>query len=176
MEVKPGYKQTELGIIPEDWEENRLGEVLTRLANGALYSPSREIGLPVTRIETIADGTIDYSRVGYGTRTPELEEYRMRPGDILFSHINSLGHIGKVALYGGEPPLYHGMNLLLLRAGSSLDCNFLFYWLCSNQGRKKAISLARQAVSQASINTTDLKRVVIPVPPLPEQHALNRSC
>lgn len=27
-ELKKGYKMTELGMIPEDWEEKRLGDVL----------------------------------------------------------------------------------------------------------------------------------------------------
>jgi len=164
--------QIRLPSFHGEWEVKRLGDVLVRLANGALYQPTNSTGLPVTRIETIAEGTIDMSRVGYGARTSELEEYRMLPGDILFSHINSVDHIGKVAMYSGEPPLYHGMNLLLLRAGSSLDSQFLFYWLGSHKGRNKAVSLARQAVSQASINTSDLKRVEIPLPTLPEQTAI----
>ncbi|NJL06659.1 MAG: restriction endonuclease subunit S, partial [Chloroflexaceae bacterium] len=25
--VPPGYKQTEIGVIPEDWEVKRLGEI-----------------------------------------------------------------------------------------------------------------------------------------------------
>ena len=28
MEVKPGYKQTEVGVIPEEWEVKRLGDLL----------------------------------------------------------------------------------------------------------------------------------------------------
>ena len=155
-----------------EWEVKRLGEVLARLANGALYQPSNSSGLPVTRIETIADGTIDMSRVGYGAQTPELEEYRMQADDILFSHINSIDHIGKVAMYNGELPLYHGMNLLLLRAGRSLDSRFLFNWLGSHAGRSKAVTLALQAVSQASINTSDLRQVEIPFPLLSEQTAI----
>ncbi len=31
MEVKPGYKQTETGVIPEDWEEKRLADVVSFL-------------------------------------------------------------------------------------------------------------------------------------------------
>lgn len=27
MELKPGYKQTEVGVIPEDWEVSSLGEI-----------------------------------------------------------------------------------------------------------------------------------------------------
>jgi len=29
MEVKPGYKQTEEGVIPKEWEVKRLGEIAT---------------------------------------------------------------------------------------------------------------------------------------------------
>jgi type I restriction enzyme, S subunit len=28
MELKEGYKQTEVGVIPEDWEVKKLGDVL----------------------------------------------------------------------------------------------------------------------------------------------------
>ena len=27
MELKPGYKQTEVGVIPEDWEVEPLGQI-----------------------------------------------------------------------------------------------------------------------------------------------------
>jgi type I restriction enzyme S subunit len=36
MELKPGYKQTEVGIIPEDWDALYLESVLSGLiTNGA---------------------------------------------------------------------------------------------------------------------------------------------
>ena len=31
MELKPGYKQTEVGVIPEDWEVQKLGSIATFL-------------------------------------------------------------------------------------------------------------------------------------------------
>lgn len=102
----------------------------------------------------------------------ELENYKLVYGDILFSHINSLDHIGKVAQYLGEQELYHGMNLLLLRVSEYADSRFLYYWLTSTQARQKVRSLARQAVNQASINTTELKTLEMLFPPLPEQTAI----
>lgn len=27
MELKPGYKQTEIGVLPEDWKDRRLGDM-----------------------------------------------------------------------------------------------------------------------------------------------------
>jgi type I restriction enzyme S subunit len=112
------------------------------------------------------------NRTGRAAPCREIENYRLEPGDILFSHINSLEHIGKVAIYRGGLPLYHGMNLLLLRCGSELNADYLYYWLSSSPGRRASALLARPAVSQASINTSDLKSISIPVPPVIEQKAI----
>jgi type I restriction enzyme S subunit len=164
-----------MGIISQDWDVRSLGEVVSRLTNGAVYQQSVRGGVAITRIETIADGTVNFDRTGRAALTPELEPYRMQVGDVLYSHINSIEHIGKVALYNGERPLYHGMNLLLLRAEQVLDSRYLYYWLGSSRGRDAARTLARQAVSQASINTTDLKHVQIPFPPQTEQRAIGAA-
>lgn len=155
-----------------DWGSRRLEHLLSRISNGAVYRPATGPGLPITRIETISDGTIDYSRIGTAEASAELENYRLVAGDILFSHINSVDHIGKVAQYSGERVLYHGMNLLLLRANQNADSRFLYFWLTSFPARRKARILAKQAVNQASINTTELKALEIHLPPLTEQTAI----
>src|SRR5262245_45811968 len=74
-------------------------------------------GLPITRIETISDAEIDATRVGYANlEEGRHDDWLLKPGDILFSHINSVQHIGKCAIYRGTPKrLIHGMNLLCLR-------------------------------------------------------------
>jgi len=170
QELLTGRKR--LPRFSEEWDLNHLGEVLIRVTNGSVYKPTNSFGLPITRIETISDGTISFDRVGYAEPTPELQKYKLERGDILFSHINSLDHIGKVAIFNGESELYHGMNLLLLRAGQSIIPEFLFYWLGSHQGRKRSRSLANQAVSQASINTNELKGIELRLPPIIEQRAI----
>ena len=78
-------------------------------------------GIPITRIETIADAVVDPLRVGYADLTEsDCQEWLMEPGDILFSHINSVDHIGKCAVYRGDPiKLVHGMNLLCLRCDTT---------------------------------------------------------
>ncbi len=164
--------QTRLPGFSGEWEVKRLGDVLLRIANGAVYKPTNSHGIQITRIETISDGTIDYSRTGVAEDSPELERYKIIPGDILFSHINSLDHIGKVALYSGGQPLYHGMNLLLLRTNRDADNNFLYFWFTSLTARRQTRNLAKQAVSQASINTKELKALEVRLPPLREQTAI----
>ncbi len=164
--------QTRLPGFSGDWEVKRLEDVLSRMANGAVYKATNSRGIQITRIETIADGTIDYLRTGIAEYSTELERYKVMPGDILFSHINSVDHIGKVAIYKGEQPLYHGMNLLLLRTNTHADCNFIYLWFTSLPARRLMRNLAKQAVSQASINTKELKALEMRLPALPEQTAI----
>jgi len=64
------------------------------------------------------------------------------------------------------------MNLLLLRANKDADSRFLYFWFTSAPARRKARNLAKQAVSQASINTTELKALEILSPSVPEQTAI----
>ena len=168
-QVKPGYKRTEVGVIPEDWEISTLRNLLSVIKNGAVYIAAKNGGIPISRIETISSGEINYEKVGYAEESEQLKNYKLEAGDLLFSHINSLDHIGKVAIYNGAQPLYHGMNLLLLRASEATIPQYLYYWLNSINGRRRVAALAKQAVSQASISTSDLRKFFIPIPKLNEQ-------
>ena len=170
--IPQGYKATALGIIPQEWEVKFLGDLLSRCANGLTYDVSITSGIPVTRIETISTGEINYAKVGYIPNESGYEIFRMQKGDILYSHINSLSQIGKVAYYKGDKEIYHGMNLLLLRANESLDKQYLYYMLLTDHMRQMAQVIAKPAVNQASISTSDLKRVKIAVPPLAEQRKI----
>src|SRR6266511_1682006 len=101
--------------LPNGWRWVKLGEVCAKMTNGTSVSQNPEKrGLPVTRIETISMGIINDERVGWiDSSRRDLEKYVLRPGDILFSHINSFERLGNCALYDGSPrELIHGMNLL----------------------------------------------------------------
>ncbi len=173
-QAKTKFKKTPIGEIPEDWEVVRLKDVLLILRNGLTARQNKEgVGYPITRIETIAMERIDPSKVGFveNVSPKDLEKYRLYPGDILFSHINSLTHIGKTAIYEGKPnPLLHGMNLLLLRPDSKKIKPWYLLWLLKLY-RERGIfkNIAKKAVNQASINQTELGKLKIPLPPLPEQ-------
>jgi type I restriction enzyme S subunit len=155
-----------------EWTTVELGSLLSHLGNGLTYDTRQTAGAKVTRIETISAGTVNASKVGYTTYTEELERYRLRQGDILYSHINSLSHIGKVAYFDSGEVLYHGMNLLLLRANEKTSSKYLFYLLTSRQARKQALANAKSAVNQASINTTELRKFTFSLPSLSEQRKI----
>lgn len=81
------------------------GSVFQFIRNGMNVKQDKSgDGLPITRIETISNAEVDGSRVGYaGVTEDECRNWLLEPGDILFSHINSVDHIGKCAVYRGMP-------------------------------------------------------------------------
>jgi type I restriction enzyme S subunit len=141
--------------IPDGWKIKNIEELLAVIRNGTNENQVNVITkFPVTRIETIADGTIDLSKVGYVQNIDK--SHKLGNGDILLSNINSVKHIGKVAFYECRfGDLYHGMNLLLLRFIDGYDKKFFYYCLI----RKKSWfeKMCSQAVNQASINQNTIK-------------------
>ena len=165
------FKMTEIGLIPEDWEVKKLGEICENVRNGYNYDFREHGTYPMSRIETISSGEINYKRVALIEHEPP-SEYKLKVGDILYSHINSLPYIGNIAQYDGTDCLYHGMNLLLLRPTDVIDYVYLKYLLKSETMRSKARSAAKVAINQASISTRDLSQFQVAYPPLPEQRAI----
>ena len=129
--------------------------------------------LKVTRIETISTGAIDLEKVGFVDSAENLRQFALRDGDILFSHINSMSVIGNSAAVTKDVlPLYVGMNLLRLRPSADACPAFLAWCLKSDFVRHQVRQFAKPAINQASISTTNLKRVRAPLPDLPTQRAI----
>ena len=150
-----------------------LGELLTDIRNGLVVDQEKESpGIPITRIETISKGTVDMDRVRYvrDTAGKNLDNFWLKTGDILFSHINSDLHLGKTAIVSSDAPLLHGMNLLRLRVDSNrLRPKYLHHWLdyCRRTGVFMAI--AQHAVNQSSLNQKKITSLEVPLRAVGEQ-------
>jgi type I restriction enzyme S subunit len=153
-----------------------LGSLFVFIRNGKSVRQQRDAnGIPVSRIETISHGFIDPSRVGYaGIGLSEGRDWLLKEGDILFSHINSVEHVGKCAIYEGYPTqLVHGMNLLCLRPDpTKLWPKFALYLLRTPGFRAKLSNYINKAVNQASVSTTNLKQIKVCIPVLAEQRRI----
>lgn len=157
------------------WVAQPFGALFEFIRNGMNVRQDGAGGLPITRIETIANGSVDARKVGFaGLSETTASGWLLSPGDLLLSHINSVEHIGKCALYEGEPKmLVHGMNLLCLRPNrASLVPSFAKYLIRSAGFRTKLLPSVKRAVNQASVSTSDLKKIIVPVPSLAEQRRI----
>ena len=164
-----------LGTIPEDWEVVRLGEVLESTTYGTNAQLGREGAVPVLRMNNIQNGKIDLSEVRRADITvKEVHDLDLTPGDILFNRTNSLDLVGKVAIVRNlPPPISFASYLVRLRTVADRANPFwLNSLLWSSDCQSRIRQFATPGVSQANINPTSLKSLIIPLPPLPEQQAI----
>jgi type I restriction enzyme M protein len=171
-QILAAYKPR-FAAMPE-WEFVPLGDVLHFMRNGSDVEQRDELGrFRVSRIQSIADGTFNSEKTKWTDDTVAPDRL-LQTGDILLSHINSVPHLAKTAIFRGcDEPVIHGINLLCLRPNREIVVpEFLAYWLKQDAFVAKAVTFAKRAVNQASITTADLKSIEIPLPPLAEQERI----
>jgi type I restriction enzyme S subunit len=157
-----------------EWEEKRLGDLTDFIMNGLSLPQNNEgKGVKVTRIETISDRTINIQKVGYVETNQDITRYQLNIGDILFSNINSVAHIGKVVRIDNEYDLFHGMNLLRIKLNRNLcSTRFIYHVLNLESSKKYFEKICNKAVNQASINQTELGKTIIRTPTIQEQQKI----
>ena len=152
----------------------KLGEICEIRSGYSGNQLTLKNGLKVSRIETISGHKVNMERVGYVAPFESSENYRLQIGDILFSNINSVEYIGNTAFIDKDYNLYHGMNLLRLIPKKELVMPFYLYLvLNTNRLLNHFKTVCNKAVSQASINQTELGKTIVRIPNLMNQ---NRIC
>nr|WP_011114712.1 restriction endonuclease subunit S [Lactobacillus delbrueckii]CAD13349.1 putative Type I restriction enzyme hsdS subunit [Lactobacillus delbrueckii subsp. lactis] len=167
---KSGYPVVRFEGFSDEWEERKLGDAVS-ISSGVTGDATLQDGeYRLTRIESISQGTLNVARLGFTNKKPD-QKYLLNLGDILYSNINSLSHIGKVALVD-TTGIYHGINLLRFQMRNDVDSEFLFQRLNTTPMKNWAVSHANPAVSQASINQTELSKQPISLPTITEQQKI----
>ena len=91
------------------------------------------------------------------------------------SHINSIQHLGKAAIYKkiGNEKIIHGMNLLCLRPKKDkIHSSFALYYFLSDDFHRKIASITKPSVNQASFTISALKKLSFPSFSISEQQKI----
>ena len=177
MEVKPGYKQTEVGVIPEQWRAVRIGDLFT-FKNGLnkakqffghgtpIVNYMDVFGRPGLRMQAIS-GRVDVS-------PKELNAYEVRRGDVFFTRtsetVEEIG-IAAVMLDQPEKTVYSGFVLRARPIDESLDDMFKAYCFSPRYFRQQVTARASYT-TRALTNGRSLSASLLARPPLPEQRAI----
>lgn len=173
----PGYKQTEVGVIPEDWEVKLLEDVLSQGRLGGNYkNQTTPTDFPLMKMGNIARGKFDISKIEYITEglIPD-EAHQLKHGDVLFNTRNTLELVGKVAIWREELPTAHyNSNLMRLEFahGEISSTEYANYAFNTSNAIARLAALATGTTSVAAIYTRDLLKFLFVVPPCAEQQAI----
>ena len=165
-----------IGTIPACWKVVRLGNVLKTTTYGTNAALSEEGGIFVLRMNNLQDGELDLSDMRKADLSvQEVRELDLVTGDILFNRTNSLALVGKVAIVRNpRRGLSFASYLVRLRARKArANAFWLSALLGSNTHQGRIRRFATPGVSQANINPTSLKGMMIPLPTLHEQQTID---
>jgi type I restriction enzyme S subunit len=168
MEVKPGYKQTEVGVIPEDWKVRTIGEMF-RLVNGCAFKPEdwKQSGTPIIRIQNLND---PYASFNY-FQAPVAERNRVEAGDLLFAWSGTIGTSFGARVWSGPSGVLnqHIFKVHMNQQQISLPFSMLVFGRIEEDIAKQAHGFKASFVH---VKKSDLVKVSLPLPPLPEQRAI----
>ena len=166
-----------LGTIPATWQVVRLGDVLKSTTYGTNVRLGAEGATTVLRMSNLQNGKVDLSEVRRANLSDkELAFLDLAPGDILFNRTNSRDLVGKTAIVHTLPnSTSFASYLVRLRVRENRANPFWLAALLHSQSCQSRIRrLATPGVSQANINPTSLKSLIIPLPLLPEQDTISK--
>ncbi|HCW63298.1 MAG: restriction endonuclease subunit S [Leeuwenhoekiella sp.] len=177
LEHKEGYEKNKLGWTPEGWTVMSLGKIGEfSKGKGVAKKDIQENdveGLPSIRYAEIYT-LYDYYTYSLETKINEESARNSNPinyGDILFAGSGeTLEDIGKSVAYLGNETAYAGGDIIILKQNCQ-DSQYLGYLLNNDVVRNQLFKLG-QGHSVVHIYSSGLKKVLIPLPPLPEQQKI----
>jgi type I restriction enzyme S subunit len=177
VELKRGYKQTEVGVIPEEWNVEPVSNLL-QLKNG-VNAEKRAYGRGIrfaNVLEVITRPHLKASdvpgRIALGEGAIGL--YRVQFGDVLFNRTSETQEeVGLSSVYIDTEPLVFGGFVIRGRPLNDevLDAHHSGYAFRTPSVRSQIVARGQGAI-RANIGQGDLRTVRVVVPPLPEQRAI----
>lgn len=171
-QVRHGYKETEVGVIPEDWEVKRLGEV-GEIIRGASPRPKgdrRFYGGDIPRLmveDVTRDGKFVIPKVDYLTNEGAKRSRPCQKGTLT---IVCSGTVGVVSILGVDACIHDGF-LALINILKKYSTDYLYHSLSTL--RQKFNSSATHGGVFTNLTTFGVRELQIPLPPtLAEQEKI----
>ena len=156
--TRPGYKMTEIGEIPEEWDILPLTK-LAKYINGMAFKPSdwKKQGIPIIRIENLNDSSAPFNYFD-----EEVDnKFLLNDGDILLSWSASLGvyiwNRGKAVL---------NQHIFKVVPNETVNKYYLF-WALHNS--VETLSKVTHGSTMKHFQKGELERTKIALPSLSEQ-------
>lgn len=171
--VKKGYKQTEVGLIPEKWAVSTIGaiaDVKTGPFGSALHAEDYvQDGTPIITVEHLGETGLTHQNLPKVSEKDRhrLFAYSMHEGDIVFSRVGSVDRNAYVtAIENGW--LFSGRILRLRAKNEKLSTQYLGYYFKSEDTKERIRNVA-VGQTMPSLNTKLMNAFKVVLPTIEEQ-------
>ena len=161
-----------LGEVPAHWEVKRLkfvARVQTGVAKGKDYVDQPTIDVPYLRVANVQDGYLDLEDIA-SIRIPtnDVDRYLLRPGDVLMNEGGDFDKLGRGHVWDGSiAPCIHQNHVFAVRP-FGVDPEWLNLVTGSAAAQFYFMSRSKQSTNLASISSTNVMELTLPVPPAVE--------
>jgi type I restriction enzyme S subunit len=167
MEVRPGYKQTEVGVIPEDWRVSTLSALSAFITKGATPTTYgfkwESSGVLFLRSECVAETGLDLSQSMFisDAAHDSLRRSAVKEGDLL---VAITGYVGRVVVFEGTADANINQHIARVRITSPLaSSRFVYHYLSLPQARSRFNAITTgQVYPQVSLK--QVRDAEIPLP------------
>lgn len=177
MKLSPGYKQTEVGVIPEDWDAGCLGDKSTKVGSGMTPTGGEKVykqeGRPFLRSQNVGWGTLlmeDIAFIDEATHAT-FTATEVTLDDVLLNITGA--SIGRSAVADARVERGNvNQHVCIIRTDQDLLYpRFLNYFLLSKAGQRQIDSF-QAGGNRQGLNFGQIRSFRLPIPPLPEQRAI----
>ena len=168
----PAYKPSGvewLGEVPEHWQVKplkRVADIQTGLAKGKEVETEGSVEVPFLRVANVQDGFLDLENVHTITISESsLNRYLLRPGDVLMNEGGDFDKLGRGCIWDGTiNPCIHQNHVFAVRP-HSIRPSWLNVYTSSAQANSYFISRSKQSTNLASISSSNLMDLLVPIAP-----------
>jgi type I restriction enzyme S subunit len=165
--VPPGYKRTEAGLVPADWQLHPVQQMGKVLTGKALAANAPGELRPYLRTKNVFDGRIDTNDILTMPMTDaQFDHFRVQHGDVLLNEGQSLELVGRCSIYRNEysKPCAIQNQLLRFRAHSGVLPEFACHLFRHCQHTGVFARIALQTTSIAHLGGGRFERLVLAWP------------
>lgn len=146
--------------------EQPLGSLLAACDYGVSIAPADSGDLPILRMNNLDGEELVLNDLKWVSSSKLTDNDLVRPDDILFNRTNSVDHVGKVGLVPvGIERMTFASYLIRLRVVDDVALPaFVAGFLQSSIGQSRIGRYVTPGVSQANVNSSNLRKVMVPVP------------
>jgi type I restriction enzyme, S subunit len=174
MAVKPGYKQTEVGVIPEEWEVTSLGSCLSAKPAYGINAPAVPYSDKLPAYIRITDITEDgrfCTDKPVSVKSVDAGNYYLSEGDIVFARTGA--SVGKSYRYNlADGPLVFAGFLIRVRPDENKLIPAFAAAYVTTGTYWRWVRLMSMRSGQPGINGNEYSQLPIPKPRIDEQRAI----
>lgn len=169
LDIPQGYKQTEVGVIPDDWECKTIKDITLDILQGvntAIDIPEYvSDGIPMLKANNVIDQILSLESVDFVSEKSYLkyaERYQIKKGDFLFSNIGA--RLGTGSIFKHQFSCTFAWNVMKIVPNTKKVTPEFLAYMINSPSQSEKIKSEQSGSGMGFIPKSVMQNVIIAIP------------